>query len=117
MKSLVTFGTLLLFSLLSMSRGQGYVRLSRADPVMSLLLSASDRGNFGFRENGGNVLAGNNAARNSIMKRSDEARKNFFDFIFRKFQDDEDGTDTIKKRNVHYRMLRGDPATYFGSRY
>lgn len=119
MKSLITFGVLILFSVLSMSSGQGYVRLSRADPIMSLLLSSKD-GRFGFRENGDNAFTGDNAAGISIVKRNDGAKKNFFDFIFRKFNDDEDDLNIMKKRNVQgaertgctgctYRMLKRDP--------
>ena len=98
MNLFVTFGALLLSCVVTMSNSQGYIRLSRSDPMMSLLLS-SKKLQRETTDNGSGILTNDNEPDIYAMKRGNKGgRKNFLDFIFRKYNDDDLDLDKRNKR-------------------
>ena len=94
MNSLLAFGILLFTCLVNSSNGQGYIRLSRADPMMSLLLNGKNTQN-GMQENNDPYL---DQDAYLMKKRAKDGKRNFLNFIFRKYPTDEKGGD-IDGRN------------------
>ena len=80
MNSIIAFGFLLFSCLVALSSGQGYIRLSRSDPMMSMFFPSKKD----FRING------NNDQDLNLTKRSGKnGRRNFLNFMFRKYPDTE----------------------------
>ena len=77
---------------MALSSGQGYIRLSRPDPMMSKLFPSKNIQKDDFRING------NNEQDLYLMKRgAKNGRRNFLNFIFRKYPDI--GTETTDARS------------------
>ena len=94
MNSIIALGFLLFSCLMALSSGQGYIRLSRSDPMMSMLFPSRNIPQEDFRMNG------NNEQDPYMMKRGGKnGRRNFLNFIFRKYPNTGlESTDARSKR-------------------
>ena len=92
---MIAFGVLVFSCLMTLSSGQGYIRLSRSDPMMSLLFPSKNIPKDAFTN-----VNGNNEQAPFMMKRDGKnGRRNFLNFIFRKYPDrDSDAGDARNKR-------------------
>ena len=96
MNSLLIFGLILLTCLVNSSNGQGYIRLSRADPMMSLMLNGK---NNGMQQNSDAQNLDQDFRFDLMKKRANDAKRNFLNFIFRKYPDENGaGFDERNKR-------------------
>ena len=95
MNSLLSFGILLFFCLLNSSNGQGYIRLSRSDPMMSVLLNGKSAQN-GLIQNNESDL---DQDFRLMDKRAKDGKRNFLNFIFRKYPDDKGTATDLDGRN------------------
>ena len=85
MNSIIALGFLLFSCLMALSSGQGYIGLSRSDPMMSMFFPSKNIQKDDFRING------NNDQDPYLMKRSGKTgRRNFLNFMFRKYPETAD---------------------------
>ena len=101
MNSVIVFGVLLFSCLMALSSGQGYIRLSRSDPMMSMLFPSRNVPEEDFRKWRKWISEyGNNEQDPNMMKRGGKnGRRNFLNFIFRKYPDTGvESTDARSKR-------------------
>ena len=85
MNSLIAFGALLFSCVVAISNGQGYIRLSRTDPMMSTLLHSKNIPNESSRNVYEDIDAENEPGADLMKRGSRDVRKNFLNFIFRKY--------------------------------
>ena len=90
MNSILSFGVVLFFCLLSSINAQGYIRLSRSDPMMSVLLNGKSAQN-GLVQN---YESDQDQDFRINEKRAKDGKRNFLNFIFRKYPADEKGSVT-----------------------
>ena len=95
MKFILPFGIVLFFCLVSSCNGQGYIRLSRSDPMMSLLLNGKNA-QHGLQQN--NELDLDQDFR-IADKRAKDGKRNFLNFMFRKYPDEKGSATDLDGRN------------------